>query len=85
MSVTHSGHQRLYEIATSTAMILVTATTTLAVAPTSAEAQRLEDLAPNVRQFVSVESTSVLIEHVRLIDGTGTPARDDMSVLIRWV
>ena len=54
----------------------------LAIAPATAGAQRLENLAPSVRQFVSVESPSVLIEHVLLIDGTGTPARGDMSVLI---
>ena len=54
-----------------------------AITPATAHAQRLEDLAPGVRQFVSVESTSVLIEHVLLNDGTGTPARDAMSVLIR--
>ena len=53
-----------------------------AITPATAHAQRLEDLAPGVRQFVSVESTSVLIEHVLLNDGTGTPARDAMSVLI---
>ncbi len=54
----------------------------LTIAPASVRAQRLEDLAPNVRQFVSVASSSVLIDHVRLIDGTGAPARDDMAVLI---
>jgi imidazolonepropionase-like amidohydrolase len=72
MSDTHSGLK----------LFMAMAITMLAIAPWSAEAQRLEDLAPNVRQFVTVESTRVLIEHVRLIDGTGAPAQDDMSVLI---
>jgi len=62
------------------AVVLLAASVT--IAPASVRAQRLEDLAPNVRQFVSVASSSVLIEHVRLIDGTGAPARDDMAVLI---
>jgi imidazolonepropionase-like amidohydrolase len=80
MSETHSGHELV------PAMAMLTATTAaiamLAIAPATVEAQRLEDLAPDVRQFVTVESTTVLIEHVRLIDGTGAPAQDDMSVLI---
>ncbi|MDH3272197.1 MAG: DUF1028 domain-containing protein [Gemmatimonadota bacterium] len=40
-------------------------------------------LSPEVRDFVSVPEAHVLIRDVRLIDGTGAPARDGMSVEIR--
>ena len=84
MSEISSGHRPLHaraivRVATAAMAIAILA---IAVAPTTAQGQRLEDLAPSVREFVSVESTTVLIEHVRLIDGTGAPAQDDMSVLI---
>jgi enamidase len=46
-------------------------------------AQSYADLAPDVRAFVSVSSTHVEIRNVRLIDGTGAPARDGMTVEIR--
>ena len=72
MSEKQSGHKLLHAITI----------TILAIAPAPVQAQRLADLAPSVREFVSVQSTSVLIEHVLLIDGTGSPARADMSVLI---
>lgn len=46
-------------------------------------AQSFAELAPQVRGFVSVSSTHVAIENVRLIDGTGAPARAGMTVVIR--
>ena len=46
-------------------------------------AQSLERLSPPVREFVSVSADHVLIRGVRLIDGTGVPARDGMSIEIR--
>jgi len=52
------------------------------VAPRHVEAQSLDQLTTSARQFVSVESSSFLIEHVVLIDGTGEPARSDMSVYV---
>jgi len=36
-----------------------------------------------IRQFVKVDAASVAITHVRVIDGTGAPARDDQTVVIR--
>jgi imidazolonepropionase-like amidohydrolase len=45
-------------------------------------AQAYGDLAPRVREFVSVSATHVVIRDVRLIDGTGAPARTGMSVEI---
>lgn len=49
----------------------------------SATAQALDVLSPAVRAFVAVESTFVHVRNVRLIDGTGGPARTDMSVVVR--
>jgi enamidase len=36
-----------------------------------------------VRQFVKVDAPVVALAHVRVIDGTGAPARDNQTVLIR--
>jgi enamidase len=36
-----------------------------------------------VRQFVSVDAPVVAITHVRVIDGTGAPARDDQTLVLR--
>jgi imidazolonepropionase-like amidohydrolase len=52
-------------------------------APSPAPAQAYADLAPAVRAFVAVESPHVLIRDVRLIDGTGSPAREAMTVEVR--
>jgi len=40
-------------------------------------------LAPYARQFVTVDTTIVALTHVRVIDGTGAPAREDQTVVIR--
>jgi hypothetical protein len=50
------------------------------VAPGGAEAQSYETLSADVREFVTVPESHVLIRGVRIIDGTGAPARDGMSV-----
>lgn len=49
--------------------------------PASPAPARVE-LAPAVRAFVSVEPGSIALTHVRVIDGTGAPAREDQTVLI---
>src|SRR6478735_2933104 len=36
-----------------------------------------------VRQFVKVDAPVVAITHVRVIDGTGAPAREDQTLIIR--
>lgn len=46
-------------------------------------AQRFADLSPQVREFVAIQATHVVIQNVRLIDGTGAPARVGMSVVIQ--
>ncbi|NOT07508.1 MAG: amidohydrolase family protein [Gemmatimonadales bacterium] len=47
-----------------------------------APAQRPQ-LSANARQYVSVDSTIVALTHVRVIDGTGAPAREDQTLIIR--
>ena len=39
--------------------------------------------AAGVRQFVKVDAPVVALTHVRVIDGTGAPARADQTVVIR--
>src|SRR5215207_43488 len=38
---------------------------------------------PAVRQFVAVDTASIALTHVRVIDGTGAPPREDQIVIIR--
>lgn len=40
-------------------------------------------LAPGVRPYVEVDSAVVALTHARVIDGTGAPARDDQTLIIR--
>ena len=49
-----------------------------------------QTLSPDVMPFVKVNSPLVALTHVRVVDGTGSPAREDQSVLvskgkIEWV
>jgi len=39
-------------------------------------------LSPEVRAFVAVDAPVVALRHVRVVDGTGAPPRDDQTVLI---
>src|SRR5215510_4853643 len=53
-------------------------------AATSASAQpRRPTLSNAVRQFVSVDTPVVALTHVRVIDGTGAPARENQTVIVR--
>ncbi len=47
-----------------------------------AEAQAPRPISQAVQRFVSVNAPVVAITHVRLIDGTGTPAKDDQTIII---
>ncbi len=38
--------------------------------------------APEVQAFVSVDAPVVALAHVRVVDGTGAPARDDQTILV---
>ncbi len=60
---------------------LALATTALLGAlPLAAQRPRLS---PPVRAFARVDTPVVALTHVRVIDGTGAPARDDQTVVIR--
>ncbi|MDZ7778524.1 MAG: amidohydrolase family protein [Gemmatimonadota bacterium] len=61
--------------------VVTVAAWAVTAAPTAA--QPYEALAEDVREFVSISASHVLIRDVRLIDGTGGPARSSMSVEIR--
>ena len=47
-------------------------------ASTRAQAQKSSDVA----EFVSVDAPVVILNHVRVIDGTGTAPKEDQSVVI---
>ena len=38
--------------------------------------------APEVQQFVTISAPTVALTHVRVIDGTGAPARENQTVII---
>ena len=40
-------------------------------------------LSPVVRAYVAIDTAVVALTHVRVIDGTGAPARDDQTLIIR--
>jgi hypothetical protein len=40
------------------------------------------ELAPEVRAFVKVDAPSAVLPHVRVIDGTGAPAREDHALVL---
>jgi hypothetical protein len=37
----------------------------------------------NIAEFISVKEPTVALTHVRVIDGTGSPAREDQTILIK--
>jgi imidazolonepropionase-like amidohydrolase len=45
-------------------------------------AQQKDSLAPGVREFVKVDAPVIALEHARVIDGTGAPARTDQTIVI---
>jgi len=49
--------------------------------PLAAQARTV--LSPAVRAFVAVDTAVVALRHVRVIDGTGAPAREDQTVIVR--
>jgi len=52
------------------------------VAPSCALAAELPELSPELREFVSVDAPVVALIHVRVIDGTGAPPREEQTLLI---
>src|SRR5262252_1733778 len=58
-------------------------TSTLAIVLTLAPALlSAQTPGPAVRPFIAVSSPVVALTHVRVIDGTGAPARDDQTIVI---
>jgi imidazolonepropionase-like amidohydrolase len=50
--------------------------------PVLAESRPAARLSPEVQEFVSVHVPVVALRHVRMVDGTGAPAREDQTVII---
>ena len=46
------------------------------------KAQTPPTLSPAVKAFVTVDSPLFALSHVRVIDGTGAPARDDQTIIV---
>jgi imidazolonepropionase-like amidohydrolase len=44
--------------------------------------QNTTQLSPETRQFVSVDASLIALTHARVIDGTGSPARADQTIVI---
>ncbi len=51
--------------------------------PGQATAQTYPSLSPGVREFVAIPEASFAITGVRLLDGTGSPAQEGMTVVVR--
>ena len=49
---------------------------------TSAAAQRPK-ISANVRQYVTVDTPTVVLAHARVIDGTGAPPRENQTIVVR--
>lgn len=43
---------------------------------------RADSFGPDVRPFVAVDAPAFVLTHVRVVDGTGAPAREDQSVVV---
>ena len=41
-----------------------------------------QTLSPDVKQFVKVDAPIIALTHVRVIDGTGAPAREDQTIIL---
>jgi hypothetical protein len=48
----------------------------------SANAQQVVSLSPLVQKYARVSTPKVVLEHVRVIDGTGRPLVEDQNVVI---
>jgi imidazolonepropionase-like amidohydrolase len=62
--------------------LLLALVASLAFAPADVVAQR-PVLSPNVRQYVTIDTSIVALTHVRVIDGTGAAPRDDQTLIVR--
>lgn len=55
----------------------------LALLPALCLAQAMSKLSPEVRAFVKEDAPILGLTHLRVIDGTGSPARSDQTVILR--
>ena len=46
------------------------------------QAQEPAYISPAVQKYVRVSGSSIVLEHVRVIDGTGKPAAEDQNVIV---
>ncbi len=60
----------------------LTAGLLLLLAAVPARAQRAADMAPAVRNYVTVDAPAIALTNVKVIDGTGAPARDGQTIVI---
>lgn len=63
-------------------ILAAVAATAVAAAGVAAQPSRPQ-LSPAVRAYVSVDAPVVALTHVRVIDGTGAPPREDQTLVIR--
>jgi imidazolonepropionase-like amidohydrolase len=56
--------------------------TVLLLPATRGAAQRTADLSPQVREFVTVDAPTFALVHVRVVDGTGSPALEDQTLVV---
>jgi hypothetical protein len=64
-------------------IVALVAVAGIAVAWSSAQTPLTTKLAPEVREHVKVDDAVIALSHTRVIDGTGKPARDDQTLIIR--
>src|SRR5437868_14130982 len=41
-----------------------------------------QNLSPDIQEFVKVDAPIVVLQHIRVIDGTGSPAREDQTIVL---
>ena len=56
--------------------------TIVAVALALTSCATAQTISPDVKQFVKVDAPAIALTHVRVIDGTGAPAREDQTVVL---
>lgn len=62
---------------------IISAVASAALVFASSLAAQRPTLAPAVRSYVTVDSPTIALTHVRVIDGTGAPGREDQTLIIR--
>jgi imidazolonepropionase-like amidohydrolase len=64
-------------------MAMIAIVTALGAAVAASIDAQAHVLSPEVTQYVKVDAPVVAITHVKLVDGTGAPAMDDQTIVIR--